>query len=173
MKSNPSRLALLLIAACFCATGFVRLAAAPPVPLKSEILAAYVTTANAFASDDFTAVKSAATALADKADIADQQTIMKQAAAVATAADISAARDAFKPLSASIEPLAVGEKGYTIMTCSMANADWVQVSGEVKNPYLGKSMQSCGEPKKIANEPAHDSDDSAGGHDGKAQHGCG
>ncbi len=70
-------------------------------------------------------------------------------------ADERKARDAFKTLSASIEPLAAGEKDYTIMTCAMANADWVQTSAEVKNPYLGQSMQTCGEPKKIGAPPAH------------------
>lgn len=153
-------LRLLLVSAALLA-GFGRLAAVPTVPLKSEILPAYVKTADALASDDFAAAKSAATALADKADIADQHAIMEQADAVATAADISTARDAFKSLSASIKPLAVGEKSYVVMTCPMANADWVQATGDVKNPYLGKSMQTCGEPKKIDAASEHDCADGA------------
>lgn len=142
--------ARLLLAGGLFAIGFLRVAAADSIPLKPEILSTYVKIADALAIDDVVAAKSAAAGLAEKADIANQFQIAKQASAVATAADLSAVRDAFKPLSVSIEPLAADEKGYTVMTCTMANADWVQTSAEVKNPYLGKSMQSCGEPKKNA-----------------------
>lgn len=144
----------LLIAGVFSA-GFLRLGAAEVMPKKAELLSAYVQTSDALASDDFAAAKSAAGILVDKAGNADQPVIAKQAGAVANAVDISAARKAFKPLSVTIESLAVGEKGYTIMTCSMAKADWVQTSAEVKNPYLGQAMQTCGEPKVIDPAPSH------------------
>lgn len=161
-----------LLVAGLGATGLV---AAPTVPLKTEILSAYVKTSDALASDDLASAKSTAAVLADKADIANQHIIMKQASAVAKAADISAAREALKPLSASIEPLAAGEKGYVVMTCDMAKADWVQTSTEVRNPYLGKAMLSCGELKNPGATPGHGCGDAApaAGHDGHAPHGCG
>lgn len=176
MRTNPLHLAMrFLLVAGLGATGLVRLVAAPTVPSKSEILSAYVKTSDALASDDLASAKSTAAALADRAAIADQHIIMKQASAVAKAADISAARDALKPLSASIEPLAAGEKDYVVMTCDMAKAEWVQTSTEVRNPYLGKSMLSCGELKKSDDTPGHGCGDAAPapGHDSHAQHGCG
>lgn len=176
MKTNPSRTASRLLLAVGVATvAFVRLAADEAMPMKSEVLPAYVKIADALAADDLPTAKTAAGALADHAGMAEQKQIAEQAVSVAKATNLSAAREAFKPLSVSIEPLASDEKGYAIMTCSMANADWVQASGDVKNPYLGKSMQSCGEPKKIHAAPAHGCGDTApaDGHDGHAQPGCG
>ncbi len=168
---------LLLTGTALCALGAGPLAAASPAgPGKAEILSAYMKTENALASDDFAAAKSAATALAGIADTGDQSDIGVRATAVARAADLSAAREAFKPLSASVVPLAAGEKDYAIMTCSMANADWVQAAGDVKNPYLGKAMQTCGEPKKIAVAPGHGcggEPDAHQGHSDHAQAGCG
>ena len=166
-------LRLFLIAAAFAA-GFVRLASAKDAPMKSELLPAYVKIADALAADDLAAAKTAATALADHASMAEQKQIAEQAVSVSKAANLSAARERFKPLSLSIEPLAAGADGYTVMTCAMAKADWVQASGDAKNPYFGPSMVNCGEPKKIDATPGHGCGGAAPapGHDGHAQHGC-
>lgn len=136
------RIATLMISAASFAV------AAPAQPASSDIVAAYAKISDALASDDLGAAKSAATIVREKADAAGQHAIMEGAATVAAAGDISTAREAFKGLSVSIEPLAADQAGYTVMTCPMAHADWVQVTGTVKNPYLGKAMQSCGSPKK-------------------------
>jgi hypothetical protein len=156
------------------AAGFVQLASAKDAPMKSEVLSAYVKIADALAADDLAAAQASATALAGSAGISDQFQIAKQATAVAKAADLAAAREGFKVLSTSIEPLAASKKGYVVMTCTMANADWVQTSSEVKNPYLGKAMLNCGEPKKADATPGHGrGEPSPGqGHTGHAQHGC-
>jgi Cu(I)/Ag(I) efflux system membrane fusion protein len=66
---------------------------------------------------------------------------------VANAANIQTAREAFKALSLMAEQLVVGDKTYTVMYCPMAKADWVQTSKDVKNPYYGKAMLTCGGPK--------------------------
>jgi hypothetical protein len=164
---------LLVVAAL--AAGSVQLASAKDAPMKSEVLSAYVKIADALAADDLAAAQASATALAGSADIADQFQIAKQAIAVAKAADLATAREGFKVLSTSIEPLAASEKGYVVMTCTMANADWVQTSSELKNPYLGKAMLNCGEPKKAGAKPGHGCGESSpdAGHAGHAQPGCG
>ena len=166
---------LFLIAAALVA-GFVRLASAKDSPMKSELLAAYAKIADALAADDLAGTKIAAAALADHASMAEQKQIAEQAVSVSKATNLSAARERFKPLSLSIEPLAAGAHGYTVMTCAMAQADWVQASGDVKNPYFGQSMVRCGEPKKIDAAPGHGCCDDAApapDHDGHAQHRCG
>lgn len=176
MKTNPSRIAYRLLAVVgLVAVALVRLAAAEAMPMKAELLPAYVKIADALAADDLIAAKTAATALSEQADVTNQFPIAKQAGAVAKAADLAAARDAFKTLSLSIEPLAAGEQGYVVMTCAMAKADWVQASTEVKNPYLGKAMQSCGEPKIIDSTPKPGCGDAAPGqgHSEHTQPGCG
>lgn len=69
------------------------------------------------------------------------------ATAVAAAKDLNAARAAFKDLSAPLASWAKSAKpaGVAVLNCSMANADWLQTSTTVRNPYYGSSMLSCGE----------------------------
>ena len=38
--------------------------------------------------------------------------------------------------------------GHRLMTCPMAEADWIQKDGDTKNPYFGSSMLACGEEVK-------------------------
>ena len=133
--------------------GVARLAAADAMDMKSdmkpEILSSYVKISAALAADDLTAAKAAAASVAGHAGMSESnKAITPKAEAVAKAKDIEGARDAFKSLSAAIEPLAAGEKGYVVMNCPMMNADWVQTSKDVKNPYFGKAMLTCGAPKK-------------------------
>lgn len=147
---------MIRLSRLFLVTGFVlslaRLTAADSMnmkgDMKSEILSSYVKVSAALAADDLAAAKTAAATVADHAGMSDaNKAIAPKATAVAKAKNIDAARDAFKPLSAAVEPLAEGEKGYIVMNCPMKNADWVQTSNEVKNPYFGKAMLTCGGPK--------------------------
>src|SRR5882724_523509 len=77
--------------------------------------------------------------------------VAKQADALAQAKDIKKAREAFKPLSASlVKYLAdnkAGKGAYHEAYCPMAKASWLQTEKEVRNPYYGKSMLDCGELK--------------------------
>ena len=138
---------LILASLCF---GFSGLAAAEPAGTQSEILATYVRISAALAADNLADAKAAATVLADTAGMAKDKAVADQAAAVAKAADIASARESFKALSTTVEPLATGEKAYAVMYCPMAKADWVQMAGGVKNPYYGKSMLTCGTPKEAS-----------------------
>ncbi len=74
--------------------------------------------------------------------------VTKQAEALAKAKDIKAAREAFKPLSASlVKYLADNKAGkgtYHEAYCPMVKASWLQTGKEIKNPYMGKAMISCG-----------------------------
>ena len=117
--------------------------------MKDEILSSYVKVSAALAADDLAAAKTSAAMVAEHADMSEaHEAIATKAKLVAQAKDIKAARDGFKSLSAAIEPLAAGEKAYVVMYCPMANADWVQTSKDVKNPYYGKAMLTCGGPKE-------------------------
>jgi len=77
--------------------------------------------------------------------------VAKEADALAKAKDIGAAREAFKPLSASlIKYLADNKAGrgdYHEVYCPMAKASWLQSEKDVRNPYMGKDMLTCGEFK--------------------------
>lgn len=128
--------------------GLMRVSAAESANMmKSEILASYANVSAALAADDLGAAKAAAATAADHARMGNQADIATKADAVAKAAKIDDARSAFKSLSAAVEPLAAGQKDYVVMHCPMVNANWVQKKGETQNPYYGKAMLTCGEPK--------------------------
>ena len=78
--------------------------------------------------------------------------VAQQAETLAQAKDLKAAREAFKPLSASlIKYLADKKAGKGVyhgkVYCPMANASWLQLGKDVRNPYHGKEMLDCGEVK--------------------------
>ena len=74
--------------------------------------------------------------------------VAKQAETLAKAKDLKAARDAFKPLSTSlVKYLADNKAGkgtYLEAYCPMVKASWLQTSKDITNPYMGKSMLTCG-----------------------------
>ncbi len=113
-----------------------------------ELVKGYLPIAAALASDDLGKAKDAAATLAKQADTDGVKAIYEPALAVAHAADIKAARAAFKTLSKEVVPLVENDKGYVVMNCPMANADWIQTDANVRNPYYGKMMLTCGAPKK-------------------------
>ena len=74
--------------------------------------------------------------------------VAKQAETLAEAKDLKAAREAFKPLSTSlIKYLADNKAGkgtYHEAYCPMVKASWLQTGKDITNPYMGKSMLTCG-----------------------------
>jgi len=74
--------------------------------------------------------------------------VAKQAEALAKAKDLKSAREAFKPLSKSlIKYLAdnkTGKGAYHEAYCPMVKASWLRKETEIKNPYMGSEMLSCG-----------------------------
>ena len=74
--------------------------------------------------------------------------VAKQADALAKAKNLKAARESFKPLSVSlIKYLADNKAGkgtYHEAYCPMVKSSWLQTEKDIKNPYMGKAMLSCG-----------------------------
>jgi len=68
------------------------------------------------------------------------------------AKDLKAAREAFKPLSTSLIKYLADNKvpkgTYYEAYCPMVKASWLQPDKSVKNPYMGKSMLTCGTIKE-------------------------
>src|SRR5258708_11664832 len=72
--------------------------------------------------------------------------VAKQAEALAKAKDLKAAREADKPLSASlIKYLAdnkAGKRVYHEPYCPMVKPSWLQTEKSIKNPYMSKAMHT-------------------------------
>jgi membrane fusion protein, copper/silver efflux system len=80
--------------------------------------------------------------------------IVAAAEALAKTTSLDAARTAFAKLSDAVIAYAEQTKtnpgdGVNAMYCPMVKKSWLQKGDKVRNPYLGSSMPSCGEKKKI------------------------
>ncbi len=126
------------------------------------IVAPYLEIHDALASDRFEGVPKRARAIERAAKKLDPSTVTGEhaehyktlpekiaaaARALASAKDIASAREAFKTLS---RPIAMwtqmsAPEGLHVVFCSMAKASWVQKGEDVRNPYYGKKMLTCGE----------------------------
>jgi len=123
-------------------------------PVKS-VLAHYLTIQTNLANDSIQGLDEHAIAIA-KAVKGDEMKMLspnvaKQAETLAKAMDLKEARAAFKPLSASLIKYLADNKAdkgaYHETYCPMVNASWLQTDKDVKNPYMGKKMLTCGEFK--------------------------
>jgi hypothetical protein len=101
-----------------------------------QYLAAYEKVRAALAADDLAGATKAA------GDLGEDGKVIVQSKSLADA------RSAFVSASNRAEKLAKGQSGYFVMHCPMENKDWVQTSDKPNNPYLGKTMPTCGELKK-------------------------
>jgi hypothetical protein len=123
-------------------------------PVKS-VLDHYIAIQKELAKDSLKGVEQHAAAIS-KAVKGDEMKMLpadvaRKADALAAARDLKKAREAFKPLSASlVKYLADNKAGkgtYHEAYCPMVKASWLQTDTTVKNPYMGKSMLDCGELK--------------------------
>lgn len=126
-----------------------------PRPTAAEALTTlYVPMQEALAGDSVAAVREQAAKVAAEAAAAlqaggDRKSLEAVAAAAKgmTAMELPGLRDQFKPLSLAIAHLVEKQAvlGLGIFYCPMVDAYWIQKTGEVRNPYYGKQMTSCGE----------------------------
>ena len=121
-------------------------------PVKS-VLDHYLKIQTELAKDSIKGVDENARAIANAVKGDDMKMlspdVAKQADALAQAKDVKAAREAFKPLSASLVKYLADKKAgqgtYHEAYCPMAKANWLQTGKVINNPYMGKAMLGCGE----------------------------
>jgi uncharacterized protein DUF3347 len=122
----------------------------------SAVLTPYFRIQTALVDDRIDTVKSDALLVAQEAGGlgASGKPIEAAATTLSQASDIGAAREAFGRLSDAVIAYADATKtspGTDVATvyCPMVKKSWLQKNGEVRNPYFGKAMPSCGEKKKV------------------------
>lgn len=123
-------------------------------PVKS-VLDHYLAIQKELAKDSIKGVDEHANAIAKAVKGDDMKMlpteVATQAEALAKAKDLKAAREADKPLSASLIKYLADNKAfegtYHEAYCPMAKASWLQTDKAIKNPYMGKAMLTCGELK--------------------------
>lgn len=126
----------------------------PSAPLQS-ILDKYIQIQASLAGDSLRGVPEAASEIAAAAKAGAgliPEAVAIQSETLAKATDIKAAREAFKPLSATLINALSAQKStsgeYYEAFCPMADASWIQTGKEVANPYFGSAMSNCGEIRK-------------------------
>jgi hypothetical protein len=102
----------------------------------------------ALAADQVTGLAQHASALMPHAEALGGADARKAAEGLGEARDIKVARERFGALSAALVPKfdAAALDGVYLYTCGMVNQSWAQRGKPVENPYMGKSMRTCGSP---------------------------
>jgi hypothetical protein len=120
------------------------------------IVESYLTIQSHLAADQLADVKAPARAIAARAATLGKEgaNIAKAATSLESAADFKSAREAFGALTDAV--LAAGNaegwkdvEGVRLTFCPMVNRSWLQKDGQIRNPYYGKAMLTCGEFKPL------------------------
>ena len=103
----------------------------------------------ALSNDSSDGVVEAARAIAaEAAGMGEQAAAIGAAAeALAEATDLQSARDAFGPLSDALITYGrdVGFGELRLAYCPMVDKEWLQATSEIRNPFYGSMMLTCGE----------------------------
>lgn len=112
---------------------------------KDKILNEYVIIQEQLAAENFSSINSLALNLS-KSITKKSDTDLKIAVdKLSKAKNIKEARKEFKEISSLLIKKNTLLKDYITAYCPMAGAKWIQKKGELRNPYLGKEMLTCGE----------------------------
>jgi hypothetical protein len=118
--------------------------------LPASIVDPYLRIQTALAADKTGDLKADALAIAAAAkELEDAEKVAVPARQLAEAKDLEAARKAFGALSEELVKRA-GKSGeeLKIAYCPMAGKPWLQKGTQIRNPYFGAEMLTCGEIKK-------------------------
>ena len=137
----------VLIVAAVMLTSFSAVAA----DLPGALVDPYLQVQAALASDQFAGVAASAKAIETAAAAlgTDAEKIVAGARKLGAASDIAAARTAFGEVSDSLAAYATMTKSgfgkdVRLAYCPMADKPWLQKDKEIRNPYYGASMLTCG-----------------------------
>jgi hypothetical protein len=117
---------------------------------QPKVLSYYIMIQESLAADSLEGAKSGASQLAKSAEaskVGGRAEIIASAKSMGQASTIKEARKHFKQLSKVVVVWVEKSKpeGVQVSYCAMAGARWVQKQGEIRNPYYGKEMLTCGE----------------------------
>lgn len=113
----------------------------------------YLALQDALVNEDMTKAKEAALLIEEASkNIAEANVLQSTASQILAAESIAMQRDAFAPMSNALITLiksnGVSEGVFYVAHCPMAfndkGANWVSPSKDIKNPYFGNKMLTCG-----------------------------
>ena len=131
------------------AAAFAAFAVPASAAVADGLAAPYLHIQVALANDSTDGVAEAARAIAaEAAGMGEQaEAIGAAAEALADATDLEAAREAFGPLSDALIVYGrdVGFGELRLAYCPMVDKEWLQATSEIRNPFYGSMMLTCGE----------------------------
>ena len=131
------------------AAALAALAVPASAAVADGLAAPYLHIQVALANDSTDGVAEAARAItAEAAGMGEQAAAIGAAAeTLADATDLQSARDAFGPLSDALIVYGrdVGFGELRLAYCPMVDKEWLQETSEIRNPFYGSMMLTCGE----------------------------
>ena len=134
---------------------------AGPVVLKDDKLNAvyqhYIHLTDALTRADVAEAKIAANAIeAGAKEVSGGSTLMSAASKISSASSVEVQREAYKTMSNDmmkmIKKAGLSEGKVYVQYCPMAfdnkGASWLSATEEIRNPYMGEKMMSCGENRE-------------------------
>jgi hypothetical protein len=137
-----------------CAAAVLAAAVAQGAEVPRTLTDPYLQIQSALVNDKTEGIADSATALQAAAATLGQEAekIVATAKKLEGAKDIAAARSAFGDVSEALVNYADKTKSefgdLRVAYCPMVNKPWVQKEKEIKNPYYGSAMSTCGSFKK-------------------------
>jgi hypothetical protein len=121
-----------------------------------RIVESYVAIQAQLAADKVDGTKAPARAIATQAAAlgAGGEDLVKAANALHGSTDLKSARDAFGTLTDAVMARGAAEGwkdvgDVRLAFCPMVNRSWLQKEEQIRNPYYGSSMLTCGEFKPL------------------------
>ena len=149
----------LIFTALFSIFSILNLSAQKSDASISKLYQNYLNIKTALATDNSDDASKAANAFIKSASMVDYKVLSegnldvlrKNASKIADSRSIETQRESFKGLSqnmiAMTKNFKLSDKSVFVQYCPMAEASWLSAEKEIKNPYYGKSMLTCGSVK--------------------------
>lgn len=121
----------------------------------------YLNIKTALATDNSDAASKAADVFIKSASMVDYKVLSegnldvlrKHATKIAESRSIETQRESFDGLSKNLITLAgkfkLADQSVFVQYCPMADVSWLSAEKEIRNPYCGKSMLTCGSVKSV------------------------
>lgn len=149
----------LIFTALFSIFSILNLSAQKSDASISKLFQNYLNIKTALATDNSDEASKAANAFIKSASMVDYKVLSegnldvlrKNASKIADSRSIETQRESFNGLSQNMismtKSFKLSDKSVFVQYCPMAKASWLSAEKEIKNPYYGKSMLTCGSVK--------------------------
>ena len=149
----------LIFTALFSIFSILNLSAQKSDASISKLFQNYLNIKTALATDNSDEASRAANTFIKSASMVDYKVLSegnldvlrKNASKIADSRSIETQRESFNDLSQNMISMTknfkLSDKSVFVQYCPMAEASWLSAEKEIKNPYYGKSMLTCGSVK--------------------------